>query len=300
MVDIVSSIFGIDILSLLFGVAIGLVPTIGFLIVRGTLFEYQEWRKQKQEEKEWYSDVWRTANGIQRSWHYSGVRPEDEDRERTADQMDELTDELNQYKRHENATDEMVEVMNSIIERWDGSRDIILSPHSTQPYHMRGGFISDDAEELKEQVNWERNGRIRKFVYSLPSRIRRSLERLQLWWYERQDRPLPYEIHQAIHPHLTDEQLSDFTNRDVFLRVNREYGAEAVYYDEDEINYNFFQIDSNNDGELVVIDKYPGGTLPDGRLLERLESAESVGTIPYDEIVPDGQSLDEFEYEDST
>ncbi|MCL9815182.1 hypothetical protein [Natranaeroarchaeum aerophilus] len=73
-----------------------------------------------------------------------------------------------------------------------------------------------------------------------------------------------------------------------------------VYYDEDEVNYNFFQIDSNSDGEIVVIDKYPGGTLPDGMLLERLESAESVDTIPYEEIVPDGQSLDEFEYEDST
>lgn len=244
--------------------------------------------------------MWRIANGIQRAWHYSGVRPEHEDRERTAEQMHELTDELKQYKRHENATDEIVEVMNSLIERWDRSRDIILSPHSAQPYHMRGGFISDDAEELKEQVNWERKGRIRKFVYSLPSRVRRGLERIRRWKYERQDRPLPYEIHQAIHPHLTNEQLSDFTNGDVFLRINREYGTEAVYYDEDEVNYNFFQIDSDSDREIVVIDKYPGGTLPDGMLLERLESAESVDTIPYEEIVPDGQSLDEFEYEDST
>lgn len=47
---------GLDIISILVGVGIGLVPSLGFLILRGTLFEYQEWRKRKQEEKGWFND----------------------------------------------------------------------------------------------------------------------------------------------------------------------------------------------------------------------------------------------------
>jgi hypothetical protein len=298
MVGIIDSLLGLDIISILVGVGIGLVPSLGFLILRGTLFEYQEWRKRKQERKEWFNEVWRAANGIQEAWHYSGPRPEDEDRERTADEVDELTDKLREYKRHQNATDEMVEVMKSIIERWDRSRDIILTPHSTQPYHMRGGFMSDDAEELKELAEWEQKGRVRKFIYSLPERGRNSIERVRRWWYQRKDEPIPYEIHRAIAPSLSRSQLSAFIDGDVFLRVNREYGTDAVYYDSDEDKYNFFEIDWGEDNEIVVIDKYPGGTLSENQLLDRLEAAESVDTILYEDIVPDGQSLDEFEHSD--
>lgn len=286
----------VDLFTLGLAVLLFLGGLVGYILKRLSVFEIKERRKRKYEEKDWYSDVWRTANGIQRAWDYSGSRPEEEDRKRTADQMDELTEDLKKYKRHENATDEMVKVMNEIIHRWDDSQDLILSTHSSQPYYMRGGFISDDAQELKELAEWEQKGRVRKFIYSLPERGRDNIEGVRRWWYQRKDKPLPYEIHKAISPSLSSRQLSEFLSGDVFLRVNREYGTDAVYYDSDEDKYNFFGIDLDGDGEIVVIDKYPGGSLHESQLLDRLEAAESVDTISYEDIVPNGQTVDEFEH----
>jgi hypothetical protein len=68
----------VDWVSLLLGFGIGLLPSIGYLILRGTLFEYQEWRKRKQETTEWFDEVERAANGIEEAWHYSGIRPGEE------------------------------------------------------------------------------------------------------------------------------------------------------------------------------------------------------------------------------
>lgn len=297
MIDSLTRILGLDLLSLFFGLLVGLAPTIGFLIVRGALFEYQEWRKRKQERRDWFDELWRTANGIQKAWHYSGARPDDEDRQRTAEEMDELRDKLSEFKRHQYATEEMVEVMKSIIERWDDSRSIIRSPHSTQPYHMRGEFLSEDAEELKELCEWERKGRVRKFIYSLPGRGRSAIKQIRIWWYQRQDEPLPYEIHRETSASLSNNEISSFIDGDAFLQVNREYGTDAVYYHSDEDKYNFFEIDAD-DGEIGIVDRYAGGTLLEGQLLDRLKAAESLDTIPYEDIVPDGQTLDEFEHGD--
>jgi len=286
----------VDLVTLGLAVLLFLGGLVGYVLKRLSVFEIKERRKAQREQQKWYDDVWRTANRIQKVWHYSGARPEEKDRERTAEQMENLTDELKKYKGHENATDEMIELMNEIIQRWDDSQDLILSTHSSQPYHMRGGFISDDAEELKKLAEWEQKGRVRKFIYGLPERGRNNIERVRRWRYKRKDEPLPYEIYKAISPSLSRRQLSEFIAEDTFLRVNREFGTDAVYYDSEEDKYNFFGIDSDEEGEIVVIDKYPGGTLVESQLLDRLESAESVGTIPFEDIVPDGQTLDEFEH----
>ena len=296
MLDIFNSLFGLDIISLLFGLVIGLAPTIGFLIVRGALFEYQEWRKRKQETKGWYDQVERTANGIQRAWHYSGTRPEDNDRQRTAKEMNNLTEELKQYKKHQNATKEMVETINEIIERWDDSEEIILSPHSSQPYLMRGQFLSDDAQDLKDLLNQERQGRIRNFLSRITTKSRDGIERIRRWRYSRQSFTLPYEIYRELSIYLSGDQISTFNGGDDFLCINRRYGTDAVFYNRDENRYNIIEIDLDRDDDPVVVDRLEGKTVTEDMLLRRLKQAETIDTIPFHDIVPDDQSLEEFEY----
>jgi hypothetical protein len=70
-----------------------------------------------------------------------------------------------------------------------------------------------------------------------------------------------------------------------------------VFYHTDEERYNVFEIDFDSNGEVEIIDKHTGLGLADRMLLKRLDQAESVDTIPYDEIVPSGQSIEEFEYD---
>ena len=305
MADILDTIFGLDILSLAFGFLIGLAPTIGFLIVRGALFEYQEWRKRKQKTKEWFNKVERTANGIKRAWHYGALRPEEKDKKRTAEEMDKYTDLLKEHRTHQNATDKMVEKMNEIIEFWDRSRSLVLMNNRSPMYLDRGERISDDAEELKEILDWERKGRVRKFISSLPKRGRSAIKRIRKRWYQRQEKPLPFEIYQEIRPYLSDTQIAEFTDGDYFLCIEQQDSTEVVFYeeiDEDgetDHKYNVFKVGADGDGGFVVVDKLQGKSVSDKLLYKRLREAESVKTISYDEIVPDGQTLDEFEHSDS-
>jgi hypothetical protein len=76
--------------TLVYAFALFVGALAGYVLKRLSVFEIKEWRKRKREKKKWLNQVERTANGIQRAWHFSGTRPEEEDRERTVDEMEEL------------------------------------------------------------------------------------------------------------------------------------------------------------------------------------------------------------------
>lgn len=287
----------IDWVSLLLGFGIGLLPSIGYLILRGTLFEYQEWRKRKQETKKWFDEVERAANGIEEAWHYSGIRPGEEAKKRTDEEMEKYTERLKEHRTHQNATDEIVEKMNEIIDLWDRSRSMVLQKNRSRMYRNRRERISDEAEELKDLLNWERKGRVQRFIRSIPTRVRWRIDQVRKWWYQRKDNPLSYEVYREISPHLSADEVSAFANGDCFLEINREYSTDAVFYHTDEERYNVFEIEFGSNGEIEIVDKHAGRGLADRMLLKRLDQAESVDTIPYDEIVPSGKSIDEFEYD---
>ena len=164
-------------------------------------------------------------------------------------------------------------------------------------YRDRGERISDEAEELKDLLDWERKGRVQQFILSIPTRVRRRVDQVRKWWYQRKDNPLSYEVYREISPHLSADEVSAFANGDSFLEINREYSTDAVFYHIDEERYNVFEIDFDSNGEVEIIDKHTGRGLVDRMLLKRLDQAESVDTIPYDAIVPSGQSIEEFEYD---
>lgn len=294
MLEFLNSLSGFDLPSILIGFGVGLIPSLGFLILRGMLFEYQEWRKRKQEMKQWFDEVERKANGVQRAWHYSGPHPGKADRERTIEEMDELTDELKTHRRHQNATDEMVETMNDIIERWDNSRGIIQTQGRKQPYLMRGEYISADAEDLKQQLHRERQGWIRGGLSKLAARTREQIQRVREWRYKRNNIPLPYDLYQELRTHLSEQSVSEFVNEEKLLLVEQEFTTEAIHYQRDENEYYPVQIDYDLQGEPVVEDKLPGKTIPEHLLLPRLREAESVDTMEYSKIVPDGQTFKEL------
>lgn len=295
MIRIIDIFVPLDISSLLIGVGVGLAPSLGFLILRGTLFEYQEWRQRKQEKKEWFNEVERTANGIEQAWYYSGTRPEEQDRERAVEEMDELTDKLKEYRRHQNTTDGMVEKMTDIINRWDDCRNHIHSSHRKHYYEMRSVYFSEAAEELHGQLNQERQGRIRGFVSMVATKIRDGIERYGRWRYSCQSLSLSYEIHRELSNHLTDNQITAFNVGDSFLMVQQNYGREAIYYDQEGDQYIPFHIDLDQDGEIVVLDKLEGLTTTEAQLLPQIRNSDAVQTTSYEDIIPDGQSIDEFE-----
>jgi len=300
MVGIIDSLLGLDIISILVGVGIGLVPSLGFLILRGTLFEYQEWRKRKQEKREWFNEVERTANGIEQAWYYSGTRPEEQDRERAVEEMDELTNKLKEYRRHQNTTDGMVAKMTDIINRWDDCRHLILSTHGKHYYEMRDVYFSEAAEGLHEELNQERQGRIRGFVSMVATMVRDGIERYRRWQYSHQSLSPSYEIYRELSNHLTDNQITAFDAGDSFLLVQQNDGREAIYYDQDEDKYIPFHIDFDQDGEIVVLDKLEGLTTTEALLVSQLQDSDTVQTTSYEDIVPNGQSIDEFENSDSS
>lgn len=271
---------------------------IGYVLKRLSVFEIKEWRKRSREKKNWLNEVERTANGIQRAWHYSGFRPKEEDRERTAEQMDEFIDDLKGYKTHQNVTDEMVEVMNEIIERWEKRRNLILTSNRTREYHRWEQRLSDNSEELKRLLNKERHGRVRRTFSNVSKKIRSVVERVRRWGYERQSNQITYGIYRELQAHLSKNDISEFVDGDCFLCITREYSTDAIFYEKDEGRYNVFQIDYDSDGEIVVIDKLSGGTLTEDMLLDRLGEAEGLDIIPYGDIIPEGQSLKEFEESD--
>jgi hypothetical protein len=268
---------------------------VGYVLKRLSVFEVKEWRKRKRKKKKWYDEVERTANGIQGSWHYSGARPEEEDKERTAERMDEYTDELQEYKRHQNATDEMVETMNEIIQRWDDSRENIVSFSFSQYYYMRDIYFTEDAEHLKQLLGKARKGRIRSALSATASKLHHARERLARWWYNRKSFPLPFDLYTQVRDAgVSKQQINQFVDGDVFLDVKQDYTEELVYYERDENTYYPLHIDHGPNGDVVVVDSLSGKSLRPEMLIWRAKSTESIDTIPTEDVVPDGQSWDEF------
>lgn len=258
------------------------------------------WPSGDEDDEGWYDEVERTANGIQRAWHYSGARPEEKDRKRTAEEMDELTDDLKTYRRHQNATDEMAEKMNDIIEFWDDSRDLILSYSGSNPYKMRGLDFSDEADELKTILDKERQGRLRRFLSHLRVKLQNGRKWVGERIHEHRSIPLSYPVYREVRNHLSRGQVSEFIEGDCFLTVQGDGTWEAIYYHKNSDKYHPLHIDYDHKGDLTVIGKLPGLTLTDHQMKLRLQNQDEIDTIPYDSLVPGDMTFREFENSDTT
>lgn len=290
----------VDLVTLGLAALLFLGGFVGYILKRLSVFEIKERRKAQREKQEWYDKVERTVNGIEHAWTYSGLRPEEEDRERTIEEMNKFTDELKEHRRHQLATDEMVEKMNEIIHRWDDCRHLIHSLYSSHYYNMRAVYFEESTDALHEQLNRERQGSVRSFFSALVSKIRDGIERFRRWRYSRKSPPFSVEIYRALKSHLSDDEISKVADGESFLLVRQNYGLEAIHYDRTEDRYNPFHIDYDQDGEIVVIDKLEGLTNTESLLLPQLQDADAVDTKPDDDIVSDGQTIEEFEQSDSS
>jgi hypothetical protein len=130
----------------------------------------------------------------------------------------------------------------------------------------------------------------------ITTKARDGIERVRRWRYSRQSFTLPYEIYRELSIYLSGDQISTFNGGDDFLCINRRYGTDAVFYNRDENRYNIIEIDLDRDDDPVVVDRLEGKTVTEDMLLRRLKQAETIDTIPFHDIVPDDQSLEEFEY----
>ena len=206
------------------------IPTdILFLIMSSLIFLvllFTIWYFFKQsfgnsgEAQKWYNDVEQTINGIQQAWNYSGVRPREEARKRTAEEMDKYTNELKNHRSHPIATEELIEIMNRIIELWDRSRDLIMTTNRSIQYDNRGERIINESEDLKELLNKEQQGRVRTAFSNIPEKARNGIERIRKLRYQPPD-PLPFEIHREMNSHLSDDHISKFTKEHAFLCLTR-------------------------------------------------------------------------------
>ncbi|WP_134672631.1 hypothetical protein [Halorussus marinus] len=249
------------------------------------------WPSGDGDTESWFEEVERTANGIQQAWHYSGARPEDEDRKRTVEEMDKLTDELKEHRRHQNATDEMTEVMNEIIQRWDDCRDLILSSHNTHYYSMREVYLSDDAEQLKNLIDRERQGRLRRGLSKLAVKVRNRIEWIREKIHNLRSIPIPYEVHKELKNHLSKERLSRFSNSEHYLFILGEHTYELVHYEHDEHQFNIYELRYDFRHSPIAIDLLAGWTVTPDMLLTRIDEAEMVDTIPVEFFTRSGYGL---------
>ncbi|MFC7082448.1 hypothetical protein [Halorussus caseinilyticus] len=250
------------------------------------------WSSGDEDTENWYEEVERTANGIQQTWHYSGTRPEDEDRKRTVEEMDKLTDELKEHRRHQNATDEMTEVMNEIIQRWDDCRELILISHGSHYYSMREFYFSENAERLKELLNRERQGRLQRGISKIVIKVRNSVEWIREKIHNLRSISIPYEVHKELKNHLTTERLSNFNNGDHYLFILGEHSYELVHYEHDEDKFNMYKLRYDFRHSPIAIDLLSGYTVSPDMLLTRIEEAEMVDTIPAKFFTRSGYGLE--------
>lgn len=250
------------------------------------------WPSGDKDSEEWYKKVERTANGIQQAWHYSGTRPEDKDRKRTVEEMDELTDELKEYRRHQNATEEMREVMNEIIQRWDDCRDLILTSHGSHYYSMREVYLSEDAERLKQLLDRERQGRIRRGVSKLGVKVRNSIEWIRKKIHNLRSIPISYEVHKELKQHLSKERLSKFSTSEHYLFILGEHTYELVHYEQDEDQFNIYKLRYDFRHSPIAIDLLSGYTVTPDMLLSRICEAEMIDTIAVEFFTRSGLGLE--------
>lgn len=262
------------------------------------IFAYLVWQVLKhlllgddEEVQRWYRDVERTANGIQQAWHYSGTRPKEEDRKRTAEEMNELTDELRKYRRHQNATEEMRQVMNEIIQRWDDCRDLILTSHNTHYYSMREVYLSEDAEQLKELLDREQRGRLQKAFSKLSMKVRNGIEWINKQIHNLRSIPIPYEVHKELRQYLSKERLSKFSNSNHYLFILGEHTYELVHYEPEVDQFNIYELRYDFRHSPIAIDILAGWTVTSDMLLTRIDEAEMVDTIPVEFFTRSGDGL---------
>lgn len=281
------------------GSILGWMRVLGVVVFLALLlrFGFSERWFPTQEQKDWYDEVERTANGIKQAWHYSGSRPESEDRKRTVEEVDELIDELKEYRRHQNATDEMVEKMNKIISRWDEVRENICSTYNAHYYSMRRLYFSDYTDELIDLLHQERQSTPQRYVSIFSMKIRNSIERVRRKIHDFRSNPLPYEVHQHLEKKLPADRYSKFLDGHHYLFIFGDPTVELISYDEEpeEEQFNIYQVRYDYKHSPIAVDVLGGWTVTVEMLLDRLDNAEMVDTIPIHFFTPSGSGLEVFE-----
>jgi hypothetical protein len=271
------------------------VATIALALIFVYLF-YQVFKHilfgDNEGVQSWYSDVERTANGIQQAWHYSGARPEEEDQKRTVEEMDELTGNLKKYRRHQNATEDMTKVMNEIIQRWDDCRDLILTPHNTHYYSMREVYLSEEAEQLKKLLDRERQGRLQKAFSKFSMKVRNGIEWMNKQIHNLRSIPIPYEVYKELKKYIPKKRLSKFSNSDHYLFILGEHTYELVHYEHREDQFNIYELRYDFRHSPIAIDLLAGLTVSTDMLLTRIDEAEMVDTIPVEFFTRGGVGLE--------
>ena len=285
--------------SVLGWMRIGGIVVLVLLVLRVGVRE--EWFPS-QGKKDWLNKVERTANGVQNAWEYSGNHPDPDDRKRTVEKMDERVEELEKYRNHQNATDEMEDAMSEIISDWRNCRDLIASAPFTHYYSMRSLDIQEKADRLKDLIEIERQSLPQRLLNTTASRIKDAIERVRRALYNLRSKPLPYEVHKQLQAKLSDGRLQKFANGSHYLFIlnnspDTAASVELVSYDEEasEEQFNIYDVRHDYKHSPIGIDTLKGYTVTIGMLLTRLDGAEVVDTIPIKFFTPSGHGLKVFE-----
>lgn len=281
---------------------VGIVVLV-LLVSRVALQE--EWFPS-QSEKDWLNKVERTANGVQNAWEYSGNHPDSDDRERTVEKMEKRVKELEEYRNHQNATEEMEDAMNEIISDWRDCRNLIASAPFSNNYSVRSLYIDEEADRLKQLLEQERQSLPERIYNTTATKIKDIIERVRRTLYNLRSKPLPYGVHKQLQAKLSDDRLQKFTDGSHYLLVlnnspDTAASVELVSYDEEanEEQFNIYDVRQDYKHSPIAIDALRGYTLTIGMLLTRLDGAEVVDTIPVQFFTPSGVGLKVFEDDES-
>ncbi|MFC5365359.1 hypothetical protein [Salinirubrum litoreum] len=281
---------------------VGIVVFI-FLVSRVAL---QEELFPSQDKKDWLNKVGWTANGVQNAWEYTGNHPDSDDRKRTVEKMEERVEELERYRNHQYATEEMEDAMSEIISDWRDCQDFIASAPFSNYYTMRALYIEEEADRLKELLEIERQSLPQRLLNTSATRIKDTIERVRRTLYNLRSKPLPYEIHKQLQSKLSKDRLEKFRKGTHYLLVlnnspNTAVSVELVSYDEeaDKKQFNIHDVRHDYKHSPIAIDTVRGYTVTIEMLLTRLDGAEVVDTIPVKFFTPSGHGLKVFEDDES-
>jgi len=120
--------------------------------------------------------------------------------------MNDIVDDLKRYRRHQNASEEMVDEMNEIISIWTKAQNRA----GRFDYRSAKSRIEKHTDQLKQALHEERKGRVEAIYSSYSYKIGKSLYRLR-------SIPLSYEVYLELTQHLPKETIKEFAHGDSFL-----------------------------------------------------------------------------------
>lgn len=260
---------------------------VGYILQELSVFEIKAWRKDQRKTQAWYDEVERTVNGIEKAWEHYGRRASDEDYRRTTGAMNNLVDDLKEYRNHQNASDEMEDAMENIISTWTKAQD----QTSKFNYDHLETRIEKQNQKLRKALNEARETR-RGVIYStLAYKTKKSL-------YHLKRISLPYDIYTELNQDLSKEDIKKFARGDAFLHTQGRF-TRAIYNDNDADDFKSFRITQTADDDFIFTGIPDKGPLTEDDILEQIEDTETVDTIPYRELVPEEKTLEDIEAENS-